>query len=126
MTKLKMSPCRPQPKQCQLSRAGVTTNEGVFSPWKGHRPLYVEPAFLRATVSPTTSTTDNLLFTSAVTPTDKSCSCHHRSRTRECAALIPSAGDHRRTLLSGDSALVPDMAVGLSSLDKPGSRYCAS
>jgi hypothetical protein len=49
----------------------VTTKEGVFSPWNGHSPLYVVPAFFRVTLSPTTSTTDNLLLTSAVTPTDK-------------------------------------------------------
>src|SRR6476646_3874355 len=106
MTKLKMSPPSPQPKQCQLSRAGVTTNEGVFSPWKGHRPLYVEPAFLRETLSPTTSTTDNLLFTSAVTPTDKSRSLR---RGPVDAVLISS----------GHPATAPDMTVGLSSLDKP-------
>ena len=45
MTKLKTSPPRPQPKHFQESRAGVTVNEGVFSPWNGHRPLKVVPAF---------------------------------------------------------------------------------
>src|SRR6188768_2316839 len=84
-----MSPPRPHPKQCQVSRCGVTTNDGVFSPWKGQRPLYVVPAFFRLTVSPTTSTTESLFFTSAATPTAK-----------------------RRLL-------VLDMTVGLSSLDKP-------
>ena len=39
MTKLKMSPPSPQPKHFQVSRPGVTTNEGDFSPWKGQRPL---------------------------------------------------------------------------------------
>jgi hypothetical protein len=39
MTKLKTSPPSPQPKQCQLSRPGVTMKLGVFSPWKGQRPL---------------------------------------------------------------------------------------
>ena len=71
MTKLKTSPPSPHPKQCQLSREGVTTNEGVFSPWKGHRPLYVVPAFLRLTVSPTTSRTLSRFFTSAAMPTAK-------------------------------------------------------
>src|SRR4029077_12729484 len=89
ITKLKMSPPRPQPKQCQLSRPGVATNDGVFSPWNGQSPLYVVPAFFRLTVSPTTSTTDNLFFTSAATPTAK------------------------------QRLLDPNMAVGLSSLDKP-------
>ena len=39
ITKLKMSPPSAQPKQCQLSRAGVTMKLGVFSEWNGHRPL---------------------------------------------------------------------------------------
>ena len=47
------------------------------------------PAFFRLTVSPTTSTTDSLFFTSAATPTAK------------------------------QRLLDPNMAVGLSSLDKP-------
>ncbi len=29
----------PQPKQCHVSRSGVTTKEGVFSAWNGQRPL---------------------------------------------------------------------------------------
>ena len=45
ITNVKMSPCLPQPKQCQVSRPGVTTKLGVFSPWNGHRPLRVVPAF---------------------------------------------------------------------------------
>src|ERR1035437_1938840 len=69
ITKLKMSPPSPQPKQCQLSRAGVTTKLGVFSPWNGQSPLYVVPAFFSCTTSPTISTIDSLLFTSAATPT---------------------------------------------------------
>src|SRR6476469_4679466 len=75
ITKLKTSPPSPQPKHFHESRAGVTVNEGVFSPWKGQRPLYVEPAFFSWTVSPTTSTTLSLLLTSAATPTDKPSSC---------------------------------------------------
>src|SRR3954462_11557812 len=71
ITKLNTSPPSPHPKQCQLSRAGVTTNDGVFSPWNGQRPLYVAPAFLRLTDSLTTSTTFSRLFTSAATPTAK-------------------------------------------------------
>ena len=46
MTKLKTSPPRPQPKHFQLSRAGVTTKLGVFSPWNGQRPLNVVPGLL--------------------------------------------------------------------------------
>jgi len=52
ITKLKMSPPSPQPKQCQLSRAGVTTKLGVFSPWNGHSPLRIVPALRNCTVSP--------------------------------------------------------------------------
>src|SRR4029079_9963033 len=89
MTKLKMSPPSPQPKHFHDSRAGVTVKDGVFSPWKGHRPLNVEPAFFSWTVSPTTSTTVSLFFTSAATPTAK------------------------------QRLLDLNMAVGLSSLDKP-------
>ena len=75
MTKLKMSPPSPQPKQCQLSRAGVTTKLGVFSPWNGQSPLYVVPALRSSTCSPTISRTDSLLLTSAATPTAKRFSC---------------------------------------------------
>ena len=66
-----MSPCLPQPKQCQVSRAGVTTKLGVFSPWNGHRPLRVVPAFFSWTVSPTTSATGSRPLISATTPTAK-------------------------------------------------------
>src|SRR5262245_8845433 len=66
-----MSPPSPQPKHFQESRPGVTVNDGVFSPWNRHRPLYVVPAFFSWTVSPTTSTTLSLLLTSAATPTAK-------------------------------------------------------
>jgi hypothetical protein len=48
MTKLKMSPPRPQPKHFHVSRAGVTVNEGVFSLWNGQRPLKLAPALRRA------------------------------------------------------------------------------
>ena len=57
ITKLKMSPPEPAPEALPRLAQGVTTNEGVFSPWNGHRPLKVVPAFLSVTVSPTTSTT---------------------------------------------------------------------
>ena len=49
----------------------MTVKDGVFSPWNGHSPLNVEPAFFSWTVSPTTSTTLSLFFTSAATPTAK-------------------------------------------------------
>jgi len=63
-----MSPCSPHPKQCQVSRSGVTTNDGVFSAWNGQRPLWTVPARLSATVSPTMSTTGSFDLISATMP----------------------------------------------------------
>src|SRR5205823_12626018 len=68
MTNVNTSPPLPHPKQCQLSRSGLTMNDGVFSAWNGHRPLYADPARLRATVSPTSSTTGSLDLMSATMP----------------------------------------------------------
>ena len=68
--KLKMSPPRPQPKHFHVSRVGVTVNEGVFSPWKGQRPLKVVPAFLSGTVSPMNSTMSSFSLMVAATLTD--------------------------------------------------------
>ena len=45
--------------------------DGVFSPWNGHRPLRVVPAFFSWTVSPTTSATGSRPLISATTPTAK-------------------------------------------------------
>ena len=33
------SPPTPQPKQWKKPRSRLTLNEGVFSPWNGHRPF---------------------------------------------------------------------------------------
>ena len=63
-----MSPCSPQPKQCQVSRSGETMNDGVFSAWNGQRPFETVPARLRATVSPTTSATGSFDLISATMP----------------------------------------------------------
>jgi hypothetical protein len=63
-----MSPCSPQPKQCQVSRSGVTMNDGVFSAWKGQRPLWTVPARFSETVSPTTSATGSFDLISATMP----------------------------------------------------------
>jgi len=63
-----MSPCSPQPKQCHVSRSGVTMNDGVFSPWKGQSPFETLPARLSATVSPTISRTGSLDLISATMP----------------------------------------------------------
>ena len=63
-----MSPCSPQPKQCHVSRSGVTMNDGVFSAWKGQRPLETVPARLSETVSPTTSATGSFDLISATMP----------------------------------------------------------
>src|SRR5215212_1514607 len=103
ITKLKTSPPSPQPKHFHESRAGVTVNDGVFSPWNGQRPLYVVPAFLSWTVSPTTSTTLSLFLTSAATPTANRSSCRASPPKRD----------------------LPDMTRGLSSLDKPDERRIA-
>ena len=65
-----MSPCSPQPKQCHVSRSGVTMNDGVFSAWKGQSPLYTVPARFSETVSPTTSMTGSLDLISATMPDD--------------------------------------------------------
>ena len=45
--------------------------DGVFSAWKGQRPLKAEPARLRATVSPTRSVTGIFDLISAVMPEEK-------------------------------------------------------
>src|SRR5271167_4586573 len=37
------------PRQCHRFFAGVTTNEGVLSSWKGQRPMRSLPCFLKAT-----------------------------------------------------------------------------
>ena len=104
MTKLKMSPPRPQPKHCQRSRVGVTVNEGVFSPWNGQRPLNVVPAFLSWTVSPMSSTMSSFSLMVAATPIDNldvplrldACARCAASPTRSSwadrRARVPSAG----------------------------------
>ena len=63
-----MSPCSPHPKQCHVSRSGVTMKEGVFSPWKGQSPFETLPARFSATVSPTISRTGSLDLISATIP----------------------------------------------------------
>lgn len=63
-----MSPCSPQPKQCHVSRSGVTMNDGVFSPWNGQRPFETLPARFSSTVSPTISMTGSLDLISATMP----------------------------------------------------------
>jgi hypothetical protein len=50
------SPPTPQPKQWKMPLAGLTMNEGVFSPWNGHRPFQFTPDFFRFTKRPTSST----------------------------------------------------------------------
>ena len=63
-----MSPCSPQPKQCHVSRSGVTVNDGVFSAWKGQSPFRTVQARLSATVSPTMSATGSFDLISATMP----------------------------------------------------------
>ncbi len=38
-TNLMTSPPTPQPKQWKNPFSRLTWNDGVFSPWNGHRPL---------------------------------------------------------------------------------------
>ena len=68
ITKEKASPPVEQaPKQCQLCRSGLTTNDGVFSEWNGHRALKLRPAFCSGTYPDTTSTMSSLAFMSSTT-----------------------------------------------------------
>src|SRR5262245_25807077 len=105
ITKLKMSPPRPQPKHFHDSRAGVTVNDGVFSLWKGHRPLYEAPALRSWTVSPMSSTRPSFCFTSAAAPTDV-------MNLRPIGPRPPRCGGHDYLCLP------PDTRMALSSLDK--------
>src|SRR4029078_10858787 len=68
---VKIPPPSPQPKQCHVSRSGLTMKEGVFSAWNGQRPLNAEPARLTATVSPTRSATGIFDLISAVMPEEE-------------------------------------------------------
>src|SRR6266566_4123238 len=126
MTKLKMSPPSPHPKHFHESRTGVTVNDGVFSPWKGHRPLYVAPAFFSWTVSPTTSTTLSLFLTLAATPTAKPTS--RPGRPPELLARLTyarrgcSSASTTRTQLGACQVLTSRMCVSLAlpCQDSPG------
>ncbi len=109
MTKLNRSPPRPQPKHFQLSRAGVTVNEGVFSPWNGHSPLYDAPALRSCTVSPIRSTRLIFCLISAAAPTDVGV-------TSDCASRL------QETAVHGEVRLVPDTRMALSRLDKASGR----
>src|SRR6516165_4097452 len=61
------SPPSAQEKQYHRPRAGVTLNEGVFSSWKGHRPLSDPPPALRSwRYSPITSAMGDCSRTSAM------------------------------------------------------------
>jgi len=68
MRNVKMSPCSPHPKQCHVSRSGETMKDGVFSAWKGQRPLETVPARFSETVSPTMSATGSFDLISATMP----------------------------------------------------------
>ena len=99
---------------------GVTVNDGVFSPWNGQSPLYVVPAFLSWTVSPTMSTMLSLLLTSAVMP--PAVFLDLRSAVvpyvREHAS-VPSQPAYLSDVRARPTCDVPDMTEGLSSLDRP-------
>src|SRR2546428_8069363 len=53
---VKTLPPSPQPKQWNIWREGLTMKEGVFSEWKGQRPLKFCPALLSERWALTTST----------------------------------------------------------------------
>jgi hypothetical protein len=112
MTKLKMSPPRPQPKHFHVSRAGVTVNEGVFSLWNGHRPLNDAPALRRLTLSPISSARSIFCLISAATPTDVI------DLPLGARLLLGRVGARFR---HGDPP-TPDTRVALSSLDKAPKR----
>src|SRR5437764_8351354 len=57
MTNLIAPPLAPQPKQWNMRLSGLTLKLGVFSPWNGHGPLRLRPAFLSCTRRPTTCAT---------------------------------------------------------------------
>src|SRR5262245_9739409 len=54
MTKPTTSPWAPQPKQWKKFLSSLTVNEGVFSLWKGQRPVCSRPRFCSRTRRPTT------------------------------------------------------------------------
>ncbi len=91
MTNVKMSPCSPQPKQCHVSRSGVTMKDGVFSAWKGQRPFWIVPARLSATVSPTTSATGSFALISATMPEEEVMAPPSRARSTvvKCFVKVP-------------------------------------
>ena len=55
-TKVKTSPDSPHPKQWKNCFWAFTLNEGLFSLWNGHKPLWLVPARLSDTYSPMTCT----------------------------------------------------------------------
>ncbi len=64
--KEKISPPLEHPKQCQLCRSRLTINDGDFSLWNGHKPLWFTPAGFSWTYSPTKSTMSSLSLISCV------------------------------------------------------------
>jgi len=67
MTKLKCRHPSPQPKQCHVSRAGVTTKLGFLAVERAE-PLQDRAGLAQLHLLATTSTIDSLLLTSAATP----------------------------------------------------------
>ena len=125
MTKLKMSPPRPQPKHFHVSREGVTVKDGVFSPWNGQRPLKVVPAFLSWTVSPMRSTMSSFSLMVAATPTDKPAGPFMQIPTATAEGRDPWAADERDGIAPAVQwwgwvrrPLPAETRVALSSLDK--------
>src|SRR5438128_4408972 len=70
---VKTLPPSPQPKQWNIWREGLTMKEGVFSEWKGQRPLKFCPALLSERWALTTSTISarsriRLMISSGINP----------------------------------------------------------
>src|SRR2546423_1572520 len=91
MTNLIASPLAPQPKQWNMRLSGLTLKLGVFSPWNGHSPLRLRPAFLSWTRRPTTCATS--------TRSRSSCSLSSliaASSCSRCSDALLTLGSERR------------------------------
>src|SRR4030095_1079641 len=86
------SPPAPQPKQWKRPFSSLTVRDGVFSEWKGHKPLYSLPVLRRETYCPTTETIDALFIRSRILlfplqfVNDEKPAVNHLRRTNDLAA----------------------------------------
>src|SRR6476620_3509668 len=68
---LMTSPPRPQPKHLNVRRSSFTLNDGVFSPWNGHKPFHATPALRSGKRSWTICTMLACDFSSSMKPAGK-------------------------------------------------------